>query len=309
MRLADAHAQESGARESLDEAWWTGPLLAASPATLPQGHMLVEPYVFDSIADGSFDQSGARHSGARQNDYGSMTYVLYGLTDSLTVGVIPKFGFNDPGAGQLNSGIGMGDVTLQGAYRLTGFLDRGWLPATSLVIGETLPSGHYDRLGERTSAGSGAGAYTTMLSLYSQYYLWMPNGRILRTRLDVSQAWSTHVGIADVSVYGTAQGFRGRAYPGDSTAIDSAWEYSVTRHWVAALDVAYAHSAATRVTGRYEAASITTDSGSSSSFSLAPAIEYNWSSAAGVIVGAKWTVAGRNTGAAIIPVAAINLVF
>ncbi|MBV8805065.1 MAG: hypothetical protein JO042_08460, partial [Sinobacteraceae bacterium] len=34
-------------RQSRDDAWWTGPLLAASPVTLPQGHFLIEPYVFD----------------------------------------------------------------------------------------------------------------------------------------------------------------------------------------------------------------------------------------------------------------------
>lgn len=315
--IADAIGQEPAARELLDDAWWTGPLLAASPATLPQGHMLVEPYVFDSIADGSFDSSGARHATARQNDYGSLTYVLYGLTDRVTVGVIPRFGFNAPGQGQHSSGIGVGDITIQGAYRLTRFLDQGWLPATSLVIGESLPTGRYDRLGNRPSADMGAGAYTTTVSVYSQYYLWMPNGRILRTRLNVSQSWSASLDIQDVSVYGTAQGFRGQASPGDSTTIDSAWEYSITRNWVAALDIAYDHNASTRVLGRYcrasngesTSASIQSESGSSSSLSLAPAIEYNWSSTAGIILGAKWVAAGRNTGAAITPVAAVNLVF
>jgi hypothetical protein len=51
------------------------------------------------------------------------------------------------------------------------------------------------------------------------------------------------------------------------------------------------------------------DSGSSWRFGLAPAIEYNFTSAIGVIVGARWFAAGRNTGASITPVAAINMVF
>lgn len=314
---ANAAEQESTVRESLDNAWWTGPLLAASPATLPQGHMLIEPYVFDAIVEGSFDNAGARHPIPHQNDYGSLTYVLYGLTDTVTLGAIPHFGFNDPGQGQRSSGVAVGDLTLQGAYRLSRFLDLGWLPALSLVIGETLPTGHYDQLGDRPSLGMGAGAYTTTVSIYSQYYLWMPSGRILRTRLDVSQSLSSSVDIQDVSVYGTTQGFRGRARPGDSTTIDSAWEYSMTRKWVAALDVAYGHSASTGLTGRYPqspggesaAVAIQIESGSSYSLSVAPAIEYNWSAAAGIILGAKWIAAGRNTGAVIAPVAAINLVF
>jgi hypothetical protein len=31
-------------RQPLDDAWWTGPILAASGATLPRGHYLIEPY-------------------------------------------------------------------------------------------------------------------------------------------------------------------------------------------------------------------------------------------------------------------------
>ena len=29
--------------QSLDDAWWTGPMLAPSAATLPRGHFLIEP--------------------------------------------------------------------------------------------------------------------------------------------------------------------------------------------------------------------------------------------------------------------------
>jgi hypothetical protein len=52
--LTEARASDelSVLRESLDEAWWTGPLLAPSPATLPQGHALVEPYLYDAIING-----------------------------------------------------------------------------------------------------------------------------------------------------------------------------------------------------------------------------------------------------------------
>jgi hypothetical protein len=313
----DASDEMAVVHQSLDEAWWTGPLLAASPATLPQGHVLVEPYVFDSITTGQFDSGGERHATPRQNDYGSLTYLLYGLTDAITFGVIPRFGFNEPSQGPASSAIGLGDVTAQASFRLSRFLDHGWLPAMSLVVGETLPTGRYDRLGERPSDGLGAGAYTTTVSLYTQYYLWMPNGRILRTRLDIAQSWSNAVGIEDTSVYGTTQGFRGHASPGNSLNVDSAWEYSVTQNWVAAIDVVFVDSGSTRVLGNYPKslggasmlADVETETGSSRSLSLAPALEYNWTSTVGVIVGAKWVAAGRNTSAAVIPVAAINLVF
>ena len=39
-----------------------------------------------------------------------------------------------------------------------------------------------------------------------------------------------------------------------------------------------------------------------------PAIEYNWSSSIGLIVGARWFGAGRNTSATITPAIALNMV-
>jgi hypothetical protein len=299
-------------RQSVDDAWWTGPLLAASPATLPEGHILVEPYLYDGIVNQEFNGSGARRDIPRQSDFGSLTYLLYGLTDSLTIGLIPRFGYDNPSQ---RSAVGVGDVTVQASFSLARFLDQGWLPAMSLVIGETFPSGRYDRL-STPNDGLGAGGYVTTLSLYVQYYSWMPNGRVLRSRINLSEAWSSRASIDDVSVYGTAQGFRGHAIPGNSVVMDSAFEYSVTRNWVAALDIVYSTSGPTRLAGQYVTTSggsmatiFATSLGSSDSFSVAPAIEYNWSSTIGLIVGAKLAVAGRNTGAAIVPVAAVNLVF
>lgn len=299
-------------RQLLEDAWWTGPILAAGASTLPRGHFLVEPYVFDVVTRGRYDQNGGHRSTQRVHSFGSLTYVLYGLTDELTIGVIPRFGFNDLPSGNDSSGIGLGDFTLQGQYRLTQFREGGW-PTLSLVLQETLPTGKYDELGERLADGFGGGAYTTTVALYSQYYFWLPNGRILRTRLNLSQSFSDDVTLRDVSVYATPQGFRGRASPGDSFMVNAAWEYSLTRNWVLALDLYYQHDENTRVTGyvpdsnsprEYRA-----NSGSSDRFGLAPAIEYNWSPRAGVIVGARWVATGRNVDATLTPVVAINLVY
>jgi hypothetical protein len=204
---------------------------------------------------------------------------------------------------------------LQAGYGLTRFQDGRLLPAIALVIDETLPTGRYERLG-RASDGFGAGAYTTGLSIYSQDYLWMPNGRILRVRLDLTYAVSSSAGVHEVSVYGTASGFRGRAYPGDSFTADAAAEYSVTRNWVLALDIVYQHNASTRVSGSLPSVAgapgvsdFRARSGSGYALGLAPAIEYNWNSSVGLLVGVRTFVAGRNATASVTPAIALNMVY
>lgn len=313
---ADTPVESSAARQSRDDAWWTGPLLAASPGTLPQGHFLIEPYVFDAISRGHYANDGTRHSGPHANNFGSQSYVLYGLADRVSVGLIPRFGFNEPGEGRSSSKVGVGDLTVQAQYGLTRFEEGSWIPTTAVVFQETLPTGKYDRLGDRPADGLGSGAYSSTLSLYSQYLFWMPNGRILRMRFDVSYSICGSANVRDVSVYGTAEGFKGRARPGNSAVIDAAWEYSLTHNWVLALDVVYQHDSSTHLSGldRHSPGvglpptPVELNSGPGHTWSLAPAIEYNFNSRVGIIAGAKLTTAGRNATAVVIPVAAVNIV-
>ena len=242
--------------------------------------------------------------------------MLYGLTDKVSAGLIPRFAFNDVNGGSDSSGVLIGDLSLQAQYRLTQFQEGRAVPTTSFVIQATLPTGEHDRL-DRPSDGAGSGAYSMTLGWYAQHYFWLPNGRILRGRVNVSQTFSDTAEVNDVSVYGTEAGFTGRAAPGDSFSIIVAGEYSITRNWVLAMDLLYQRDAATHLSGEIEqiqngATQLTPIDAvfpSSRRSSISPAIEYSWSARMGVIVGAIWTFAGRNTSASITPVIAVNMVF
>ena len=312
---AAATEHQSVDRQSLDDAWWTGPILAAGAGTLPQGHALVEPYLYDAIRYGRYDDNGDERDTSRTHSYGSLTYILYGVTDRFTAGLIPTFGYNDVADGRDSSEIQVGDLSLQGQYRLSQFREGSAIPTTSLVVQHTLPTGKYHRLGENPNDGIGTGAHTTTLALYSQYYFWMPNGRILRSRFNVSYALSDDVDVADVSVYGTSAGFRGTARPGDVFTINSAWEYSITRQWVFAIDLLYQHDSSTRLTGLQtdpatgRGQRVDQNFGSAWRFGVAPAIEYNFTGRIGIIAGARWFAAGRNTSATITPVVALNMIY
>ncbi|MFT3791428.1 MAG: transporter [Rudaea sp.] len=299
--FADAAAEETPlVRQSLDEAWWTGPMLAASAGTLPQGHFLVEPYLYDAISP-------------HADGFGSLTYINYGLTDRLTVGLIPTFGYNRVSGGLDSSHVGVGDVSVQAQWRVTQFDADSGLPTMSVNVQQTLPAGKFDRLGGRSSDGLGGGARTTTLGWYMQTYFWMPNGRILRTRLDIADAFSRGVGIEDVSVYGTAQGFRGRAKPGDVQTADLAFEYSLTRNWVLAMDLLYRHAQNMRIVGHSAPAAaaddVRVDSGPRVSFALAPAVEYNWNARVGMLFGVRRIPRTRAAAATTTPALALNMVF
>src|SRR5439155_1037903 len=207
-------AVAAAADQSREDAWWTGPMLAPSAATLPTGHMLVEPYLFDVMTDGRFDMKGTWHAGSREHDIGSLSYILYGLTDRLSVGLIPRFLFNEPAGAPNSSSVGVGDLSLQAGYGLTRFQAGHRMPALAL-----------------------------------------------------------------------------------------------------ALDVVYQHNDNTRVSGTLPSSvaaglsDFRADSGSGYALGLAPAIEYNWNSRVGLLVGVRMFVAGRNATASVTPAVALNMVY
>lgn len=298
MSILSAASSASLDRQSPSDAWWTGSLLANGASTLQPGHFLLEPYIYDIISPNS-------------STYGSSAYVFYGLVNGLTVGVIPIVGYNTIDGGPGSSNIEIGDFSFLAQKRLTQYREGSWVPTMGFMLQETFPTGKYDQLGDQPSNGQGAGAYTTKLALNTQWYFWMPTGRILRVRFEVSEAFSNTVSVQDVSVYGTSAGFHGHAKPGASSYVVAAWEYSLTRRWVLALDAAYTHNGNTRVTGYNILDSNRvqdSDAGSSDVYTFAPAFEFNWKPNLGVIIGTRIVELGHNITPSIAPVMAINFV-
>lgn len=289
-------------RQSRDDAWWTGPIIANSASTLPEGHVLLEPYLYDVHS--------SHGDGLR-----SLTYMQYGLIDGLTVGLVPLFGFNSVKNGSNSSGIGgAGDFALEAQIRLRQYREDSWLPAMALLIEETLPTGKYDKIGSRQSDGLGSGTYMTTVQLSTQNYFWLPNGRILRLRLNIGESWSRRTTVDGASVYGTSDQFQGKAKPGNTFFFDAAWEYSITRQWALAAEFACWHGNRNKLDGLNlntpdptAPDPIQIRSNTSDSYAFAPAIEYSFNSNVGVLLGARY-MTGKHTTTTITPAVALNFV-
>jgi hypothetical protein len=283
------------AMQSLDDAWWTGPLIANTAHTMPQGHLLIESYLYDAISGPT-------------NSVNSLTYLLYGVTDKLTLGLVPTAGYNSVHGAADSSGLQWGDTQIRAHYALTSLDAERDIPDIALALIETLPTGKYDRLGARPSNGFGNGAYSTALALYSQMVFWLPNGRLLRTRLDLSEGISSKTSVEDISVYGTGAGFRGHARPGNSFSADASFEYSLTRSWVLALDLLYNHNGAAVTRGTEGTQQIFRNSGTGDGLGFAPAVEFSWTPNLGVLFGTRIFTKGHNTPPSVTPAIGINYV-
>ncbi|HEV2269871.1 MAG TPA: hypothetical protein VGR92_10450 [Steroidobacteraceae bacterium] len=305
-----AGADAGLARQSPSDAWWTGPLLAQSATTLPAGSFYTEPSLYDSIPYARFDSAGNEHDMPHEDELGFSLPLKYGVSDRLAIGATLRFGYDWIAHGLSSSAVGVGDPSVQLQYRLTQYQPGSWIPAFSINLQESLPWGRYDRL-DRQTDGLGSGSETTTLATCFQWFFWMPNGRIVRARLDFFYAMSRPVSVAGSSVYGTHEDFRGSARPGNSASLDLAFEYSATRNWVLASDFWLERDASTRVAGTYPqprngTVNFLSLSGTGRDLVIAPAIEYNWSSRLGIIFGVRITAMGRNERGFVTPVAALS---
>jgi hypothetical protein len=217
----------------MQSARWTGPMLASNAETLPKGHFYTEPYFFDVIS------AGDHHPG-------SSGFYQYGLFDSLTVGLQPAFATatNRPGRG-----MAIGDFKLLSQLRLTHFTPNHRIPTVAIVLNEVVPTGKHDRLGS-SEEGHGSGSFATEVGLNVQHYFLLKNGRLLRGRLNLLQAFPHGADVDGRSTYGTGPGFRGHAEPGSRTTFIAAVEYGLSREWVLALDIIGESTGKTRLKGR-----------------------------------------------------------
>lgn len=78
--------------------------MTPSAGTLPPGHILIEPHVYDVTAPS-------------RNGLGSQSYVIYGLMNRLSVGLIPVFGYNVVSGGPNSTRVRVGDFTAVAQYR------------------------------------------------------------------------------------------------------------------------------------------------------------------------------------------------
>jgi hypothetical protein len=275
---------------AMKSARWTGPMLASNAETLPQGHFYTEPYFYDVIVGGDHHP-------------GSSGFYQYGLRNSLTVGVQPSFA---TGTNSLSHGATIGDFKLLSQVRLTHFTAEHRVPTIAIVLNEVLPTGKADRL-RPGQEGHGSGSFATEVGINVQQYVLLKNGHLLRARINLLQSipYGTHV--TGRSVYGTDVGFSGHARPGAKTTLIGAVEYSLTREWVLALDVIRESTRMTRLHGiDANGAPVERNFPATRDVGFAPAVEYNWSDRAGILLGVWITPKGHNSPSSVIPAIAIQ---
>ncbi len=276
------------------DPWMVGPLLAPSGHTIPKGHVNVEPYLFVTDSYGVYNNHWKTVSTPSTTTVSPTAIISVGVTNWMDVQAVIPYQWNIK-SGEWSSGFGDASVVL-GFQALNAVKSSWWRPDLRLSVGEAFPTGRYEKLngGKKGTGAHGAGSYQTSFGANFQKLNQLSNGKFLRTRLSFVYTIPASTHVSGYNSYGGTFNTNGRVHPGNKFTADLAFEYTLTQHWVPALDIAYSTQDKGSFSGNpgtFSSIELPTND----ALSLAPAMEYNFSANLGVIGGVWFTVYGRNS--------------
>lgn len=285
--------------------WFTGPLLAPSAHTVPPKHYNFEPYFFFNTITGSYDEKW--NSSSSPHFYQMLLQVPFwvGINSFLDFTMNPNMVY------QFTEGVrsvGSGDIPFALNIQLLSDPTGSWWPALKLTLGASFPFGKYDHLHpyKLGTDGAGSGSWDPFVILAASRIFEFANHHFFSPRIGLSYTVPTPIHVNDLNVYGGTEGTNGTVYGGNAFWCDIGFEYNITQNWVFAMDTYYSHFNKIRFSGNPgENASV--GAPSTEGFSLAPAIEYNWSANIGMIGGVWFSIAGRNSARFVNAVLAFNV--
>jgi len=290
--------------------WLTGPLLTPSGHVIPKGHWNIEPYEFVQTNHGVYDHRWHTHS-IPHNFYIAQTQVpvQYGL------GYRMDFTFSPAWSWQHTHGAShwvLNDMNYGFDVQILADKEARWWPAIKLALRGNLPIGKYQHLSSKalgTDAG-GSGSWAPAVGITMSHLYWWGGHIFFAARMNWQYTFQTPVHVRGLNVYGGGHHCAGKAYPGQVLVGQFGFELALSQRWALAGDVQYQHINRTRFKGSPGSShGVPNPVGAPSQdqWSLAPAIEYNWSPYVGIIAGVWFSVAARNSPEFATAVVAVNI--
>ncbi len=280
------------------EPWFTGTLLGNTSVVVPGGNILFQPYLFAFDQFGRYDSHWKAHSTPDKVSVIPLFFSQIGITKRIELQLIAQVVYAHQ---QGKSATNVGDLSLGFDFQLLEGKQNSWSPGIVISLVERFPTGKYQKLNPKKHGvdSSGDGDYTTLFSSIFSWIYHLKAYHFLHTYITLQYAIPTSVHVRGFNTYGGGFETNGRVRAGNVFGALLSLEYAFTRNWAFALDVTSLFQNKTTFSGRpgFDAAGnrAVVGSPSQAQFSLAPAIEYNFSSTSGLVAGPIFTIAGRNS--------------
>ncbi|MBP9841917.1 MAG: hypothetical protein KBC64_05775 [Simkaniaceae bacterium] len=280
------------------EAWFTGSLLSFNGHTMAAGHTEYRPSLLVTDKYGTLDNRWQNHSSPQTFSISPTLSITQGIFDWLDLQAIASVQENRHGGAHSTR---LGDVSLYIGFQALEDRRGDWVPDVKVMFGESFPSGSYQRLSPKKNMtdASGSGSYESMVALVIQKLFHVRGTHFIRSRFFASYMFPTSLRVHSFNRYGGGYETSARVYPGIKWSGIASFEYSMSQSFAFSLDFAgyYAQKASFKKGIRGKTATggrAHLGFPKGGEFSVAPAIEYNWSKNCGLIFGVWFTLAGQS---------------
>lgn len=274
---------------------YAGTQLAFYPSNASPGHIAVQPYFSYIHRYGTYNPQWSEQSLTPTDGLSCLFSLETGITNWLDISLYLNGAYRH--FENKHSWL-IGDTGIFLGIQLLRDQKNEWTPDLRLILGETFPTGKYDRLNPHKGGSDifGAGSYTTtaILVLAKTFYTFPKHPYNLNLNLYYIQP--SHVSVHGTSLYGGIPSTRGKAFPNSGFITNFAIEYSLNQFWVLGMDIRYVHQNKTTFKD-HKNLPHRQSIPSSEQFSLAPCLEYSWSFNFSTAIGPWFTIAGRNSDA------------
>lgn len=289
--------------------WFTGPLITPSGHVVPAGYINPEPYVFYTVISAEYDKDWKSVSIPTFTTVNFQFPLFVGLTDSMNILVVPQALWN---GSQGVSNLVFGDFIVELDYQALVDTPENHLPGIKFYVQEIFPTGKYRELDPEkfgTDLG-GQGSFITRLGVVFTRVFRLSPHHALPVRWNLSFDLPSPIAAKGPGAYLGGPGTHGTIRGGQRLTSTIGVEYNLTRNWVLACDLVGTHLFKQRFSGTHgtdiNGTPFRVARPEAFNFSLAPAIEYNFSASTGIIAGGWFSFAGQNSLAFYSGVIAIN---
>lgn len=289
--------------------WFTGPIIAGSGKTMAPGHFNIEPYFFTQESNGFYDKNWHKRHRSTSIGFTPLFFFVTGLNSFMDIqgalSLQSNFRQHQKDARCADSMLGIG-------FQLCNDNRYSFIPDMRLILKQDFATGHYKNLNPQKlgTDATGSGFYRSGVALNIQKLFYFQR-RLLLARCNVNYKISLPTSVKGYSVFGGGPSTYGKISPVHFANIDLAFEYTLSQELVFAIDAYYEYQSKGPFKGQYVKETLGTKKPSSESlqrFSLAPALEYNFSAAFGIIAGVWFSIAGKNASSFTTGVIAFNYV-
>ena len=286
------------AGKSQADPWFTGPLLAPAGKTIPLGHFNFEPYFFNTEVFAAYNSYGKAIKAPLFMSKQFNPIFSYGLSDWVDAQLSTSYSVNST---QGSSAHHIGDTSILLGFQTLRQVPNTWIPNLRITTQAIIPTGRLDSLNptDKGTGATGAGAYEAIFSFNFQELLEFSATHALRTRFCLAYLYSFDVRRNETIEFNGEINIKGNVKPGNLASLDLSTEFTLTQHWVAVMEAYYlTHQASTfqgNITYHQEQNLLNLAHPAFNQTSIAPAIEYNFSSHVGIIAGVWFTVEGKSS--------------